>query len=410
VTWQEGLAHLASRAPSSIKMGLDRVEAALARLGHPERRVPAFHVAGTNGKGSTCALAAACLGTRYRTALYTSPHLVHVNERFRVDGVDLDDETLGRRVAELVQVLGADHDLTYFELGTLVAFLHFAEAGVEIAVLETGLGGRLDATTACVPRVTAITPIDFDHQEYLGHTLEAIAREKAGIVKPGVPLVASRQAPEAWRVLEAAAPGAWLEGRDFEATRSSYRGPRWRLDGLELPLVGPHQAQNLAVALAALERLDAAGFPLTPEQVKAGVAATRWPGRFERFPGPPEVILDGAHNPAGVRVLLAALDERYPGVPLHLVFGVFADKDSEPMMRALFPRAASLHLSALPSPRSRPPQQYEALARSLCGQVTVHPEPAAALAAAKAHATPGALVVVAGSLHLVGSLRPLLAR
>ncbi len=410
MTWQEGLAHLASRSPSSIKMGLDRVEAALARLGNPQRRVPALHVAGTNGKGSTCAIAAACLGTRYRTGLYTSPHLERVNERFRIGDEELDDETLGRRVAELVATLGADHDLTYFELGTLVAFLHFAEAGVELAVLETGLGGRLDATTACAPRVTCITPIDLDHQEYLGHTLGAIAREKAGIVKPGVPLVTSGQAPEALQVLEAAAPGLWLEGRDFEASRTRYRGRTWDLDGLSLPLAGAHQAQNLAVALASLEALAGQGFGLEAEAVRQGVARTRWPGRLERFPGSPEVVLDGAHNPAGVRALLAALDDDFPRAPVHLVFGVFADKDSEAMMRALFPRATSVHLTALASPRSRPPADYVAFAQALCPRVSVHARALEALDAARVAAESGAIVVVAGSLLLVGEVRPALAR
>lgn len=231
MTPTQGLLHLASLPPSNIKMGLERVRLALDLLGNPERRVPALHVAGTNGKGSTCAVAAECLQQRYHVGLYTSPHLVRVNERFRVDGVDVTDEVLGRRVAEVVDVLGEAHGLTFFELGTIVAFWHFAQEHVELAVLETGLGGRLDATNACAPLVTCVTPISMDHQEYLGTTLGAIAAEKAGIVKPGTPLVISAQVPEVMAVLRAARPELSVEGTDFRVEGSTFMGGRWRVTG-----------------------------------------------------------------------------------------------------------------------------------------------------------------------------------
>jgi len=412
VTPQEGLAHFASLSPSSIKMGLERVQVALEQLGNPQRNFPALHVAGTNGKGSTCAIAAACLSTRYRTGLYTSPHLIRPNERIQLDGVEIDDETFGRRIAEVVEVLGPNHELTYFEFGTVVAFWHFAKERVELAVLETGLGGRLDATTACAPKVTCITPIDFDHQEYLGHTLAAIASEKAGIVKPGVPLISSRQPPEALAVLErAGGPLLRLEERDFgvrpEADGSlSFWTRNETIGGLRLALKGPHQRQNLAVALECLMALE--DFPLTRQQLRSGVAAARWPGRLEEFPGEPPVVLDGAHNPAGVQALLRALETEYAQRPVHLVFGVFADKDSEPMMRALFPKVAALHLTPVGNPRSKDPRSYEPLARTLNTRVQVHPDAAAALAAARATAPKEGLVVVAGSLFLVGQLRRVL--
>lgn len=409
---EAALAHLAGRSPSSIKMGLDRVQAALARLGNPERRVPALHVAGTNGKGSTSAMAAACLATRYRTGLYTSPHLVRVNERWRIGADDVDDETLGRTIAHVVAVLGEDHELTYFELGTIVAFQLFADAQLDVAVLEVGLGGRLDATTACTPRVTCITPIAFDHMEYLGDTLAAIAGEKAGIVRPGVPVVVSQQPPEALAVIERTARelGAplVLGHRDFHARvsgdRLTYEGRAVTLRELPVPLAGPHQVENEAVALACLETLGAHGFPLTPEELARGLAATRWPGRLESIDG---VLLDGAHNPAGVDALLAALPSIARGRPVHLVFGVLADKDSEPMMRALFPACASVALTPLPSPRSRAPSDYVELARGWTREVSTHASPAEALAAARAH--PDGLVVVAGSLVLVGEIRKVLA-
>ncbi|MDP1828502.1 MAG: folylpolyglutamate synthase/dihydrofolate synthase family protein [Archangium sp.] len=415
MTPEQGLAHFAGLSPSNIKMGLERVRVALGKLGDPQQRFPALHVAGTNGKGSTCAIAASCLSTRYHTGLYTSPHLIRPNERIQVDGVEIDDATFGRRIAEVVAVLGAQHDLTYFEFGTVVAFWHFAQERVEIAVLETGLGGRLDATTACVPKVTCITPIDFDHQEYLGHSLSAIAGEKAGIVKSGVPLISSAQSPEAMAVLQKAAGDLRIEGRDFGVTRENEAlsswfvlpsGERETLGGLQLSLKGPHQVQNLAVALACLHELT--DFPLTPKELRAGVKGARWPGRLEEFPGEPAVLLDGAHNPAGVQALSRALEAEYPGRRVHLVFGVFADKDSEPMMRALFPRVEALYLAPVGNPRSKDPRSYEALARELNPRVSLHPDAEAALAAARGAAPQDGLVVVAGSLFLVGQLRRVL--
>jgi len=393
-------------------MGLGRVQAALATLGHPEREYPALHVAGTNGKGSTCALAASCLSQRYRVGLYISPHLIRVNERIKLNGVDISDELLGQRIAEVRERL-PDADLTYFEFGTVVAFWHFARERVDLAVLETGLGGRLDATTACLPKVTAITPISFDHQEYLGTTLTAIATEKAGIAKPNVPMVVSRQPAEAQALFDVL-PELVREGVDFQGESKgggfSYRGLDLRLSGVQLPLRGPHQTQNAAVALACLELLGRDGFPLRDEQIRRGLECAQWPGRLEEFPGSPPVVLDGAHNPAGVEALLASLDTVYAHRPVHLVFGVFADKDCEPMMRALLPRVAGVTLTPIANPRSRPPEAYADFARSLNPNVTIAADAEAALQAARLAAPPGGVVVVAGSLFLVGQVRAGLVR
>ena len=347
-----------------------------------------------------------------RVGLYTSPHLIRVNERIKLNGVDISDELLGQRVAEVRERL-PEADLTYFEFGTVVAFWHFAREGVDLAVLETGLGGRLDATTACVPKVTAITPISFDHQEYLGTTLSAIAGEKAGVAKPGVPMVLSRQPREAQAVFDRL-PHLVREGVDFQGdsrgTTFSYRGLDLRLSGVQLPLRGPHQTQNAAVAVACLELLGRAGFPLRDEQIRRGLEGAQWPGRLEEFPGSPPIVLDGAHNPAGVDALLAALDTVYPNRPVQLVFGVFADKDAEPMIRALFPLVAGVTLTPIANPRSRPPESYAALARTLNQHVTIAPDAEAALALARAATTSSGVVVVAGSLFLVGQVRAGLVR
>ncbi len=405
MTPSQGLLHLASLPPSSIKMGLERVQVALERLGHPEQRFPALQVAGTNGKGSTCAFAASALGRRYRTGLYTSPHLIKPNERIRVAGLDIDDEVFGRRIGEVVDRLGP-HELTYFELGTIVAFWHFALEAVEIAVIETGLGGRLDATTACRSIVTCITPIAFDHMEYLGHTLTAIAGEKAGIAKPGVPLILSRQPAEADAVFAPLGPAR--EGVDFALDGSTWRSPTRSIADVVVTLRGPHQRQNAAVAIACLDALGTRGFPLSDDEIREGVRSATWPGRLESFGTSPQIVLDGAHNPAGVEVLLRALDTDFAGRPVHLVFGVFADKDSDPMMRALFPRCASVHLTPIDSPRSRAPASYLPFAQTLNANTHAHGSAREALASATAACSGDGLVLVAGSLFLVGQLRALL--
>lgn len=404
MTIDEALTYFASLAPSTIRMGLERITAALDKLHHPERSFASIHVAGTNGKGSTCAVLSSCLSQRFRVGFYSSPHLVRMNERFKVNGVDIDDEALAMRVNELVDRLGRDHELTYFEFGTALAFWHFAQEHVQLAVIETGLGGRLDATVLCAPAVTAITSISFDHMEYLGNTLPLIAQEKAGIVKHGVPLIVARQPPEVLQVFERAAEGAGVplivEGRDVELVGDTFRGRSRTIGGLTVPLPGAHQLQNAGLALGCLELLsERQGFSLSDDELRAGLSSTQWPGRLQEIDGAPPILLDGAHNPSGVEVLVDALDRHYADRPLHLVFGVFADKDSEPMMRRLFPRVASVHLAPLHSSRSRDPKTYEALARTLCSKVTVTESVPAALNAAVSE---GELVLVAGSLHLVG--------
>jgi len=420
VTPSEALAWFTQLPSSHIRLGLDRVQHALAALKNPQTQYPAIHVAGTNGKGSTCAFAAACLRQQgYKVGLYTSPHLVKVNERFQISGVPITDEVLGQRVNEVLAGVGPTHELTFFEFGTVVGLWHFAQEQIDVAVLETGLGGRLDAVTCARPSVTAITSISMDHTEYLGHSLREIAFEKAGILKPNVPVVIAAQAAEIVEVIERQAHKVGapvrLEGRDFafepeaDGVHFVYRGMRTRVPGLSLGLKGPHQVHNAAVALACLELLEDRGIKISRDHARTGLAATRWPGRLEELTGSPSVVLDGAHNPGGAAALAHALDTVYAGKKVHLVFGVLADKDHLPMIRALFPRATAAYLTPVGSLRTLEPSDFIDDAKVSCHQVHAFESPKAALAAARAAAGPNGLVLVAGSLFLVGEIKALLA-
>jgi len=385
-----------------MRLGLERVERALAALGHPERGLRVLHVAGTNGKGSTCAMAAAALAAAgHRVGLYTSPHLVRFHERIALGGEPIDDAALARLAAEVRRACpwhdrgGEGERLTYFEFATLLALLHFAREGAGAVVLEVGLGGRFDATNAVRPLVCAIARIGLDHTEILGPTLDAIAREKAGILKPGVPAaVAPGQPAEALRALreEAARRGAPL----------TLAAPSW--DG-PVALPGPHQRGNAALAAAALRLLAGTGLAVSEEAIAAGIATARWPGRLETVDG---VLLDGAHNPDGAAALAVALPALHPRRTVELVFGVLADKDHEGMLRALAPAVAGLHLVPPRSPRGRAPDTYLSLARSLAPRVDVHGSAGEAIACARRAAGAGGVTCVAGSLYLVGEARSLL--
>jgi dihydrofolate synthase/folylpolyglutamate synthase len=415
-TKAEALAYLTSRPPSTIRLGLERMASALERLGHPQRSYPILQVAGTNGKGSTCAFASEALKAHgLLVGRYTSPHLEQINERFWVGGQDIADEMLGQRTAQVLERLQESADeLTYFELGTLVAVWHFAQERVDAAVLEVGLGGRLDATTATTPQVTAVASIGLDHTELLGETLEKVAAEKAGVFKPGVPALASAQTPEVVSVLEARARevGAplFLEGRDFRAEPSG-TGFRFRSLGLEvsvprLSLRGLHQHHNAALALAAVERLAQGRWVLEPNSLAAALGQTVWPARLEEVVANPPVVVDGAHNPAGVEALLQALEGLYPRARIHLVFGVLAEKDAARMRSRLFLRAASVHLTPLPSPRSASAESSLPDAKAAGVEARSYATPAdaldGALSAARAR---GGIVLCAGSLVLAGAAR-----
>ncbi|HTS79632.1 MAG TPA: folylpolyglutamate synthase/dihydrofolate synthase family protein [Myxococcaceae bacterium] len=414
-TPDEGLQFLASRSPSTVVLGLERMHEALEELGHPELRLRIVQVGGTNGKGSTCAFLDAILrAAGYRVGLYTSPHLVRLNERIQVGGRPIDDRALGEGVVEVLGRSAAAAGATYFELGTLAALEHFAREQVDVAVLEVGLGGRLDATTAARPRLTALTRVGMDHMELLGETLEAIAREKAAIFRRGVPAVVAEQRPEVLAVAEAAASAVgaplWVEGRDFSLDGlGRYQGLGLGVDGLALGLHGEHQHHNAAVAITCAQLLEQQGLSVGPEAVRAGLQRTRWPGRLEQVSGNPPLLLDGAHNEDGVLALRSALDAPpYAGRPMHLVFGVVRDKRVESLLRGLLPRCASVALTPVPTPRSLDPASVLDLARSLCPVAEVVASPGEGLERARRRAGSDGWVLVAGSLYLVGAVKALL--
>ena len=410
MTYEETVAYLAGLEVSAgWDLKLERIRAALVRRGHPEARWPALHVAGTNGKGSTAAMLDAVLtAAGYRTGLYTSPHLVDFTERIRVGGRTIPRAAVVSLVAELrADLEAAGIALTHFEFATLIAFEWFARLGIDVGVIEVGLGGRLDATNLVEPAVTAITSIALDHEAWLGHDLAAIAMEKAGIVKPGVPLALGRLPDEAARVVvaRAAEVGAPVAQVGIEAALAEapgglvFRGPGVTWDRLRLALLGTFQQDNAAVALTVLA-LARGRFPCAPEAVRAGLAAVRWPGRLAVLRERPLVVVDGAHNPAGATTLAAEL----PGVvgdrPVVLVFAVMADKDWRAMLGPLLARAARVIVTRV-GRRAADPQ---ALADALRGRVPVEAvvEPRAALRAALARAGAEGAVLVTGSLFLAG--------
>jgi dihydrofolate synthase/folylpolyglutamate synthase len=415
----------------AIKLGLENVRRLLARLGHPERAFPAVQLAGTNGKGSAAAmLAAVCRAAGLRAGLYTSPHLVSVTERVVIDGREISRDgfaraaTLVRAAAEEVHAESGALP-TFFEQVTAAALVAFREAKVQLAILETGLGGRLDATTAAGAAVVAVTPVALDHQEYLGATLPEIAAEKAAVIRHGVRAVVAPQEPEAEAVIRARAgecgvelrraDESWLtvEGADEGGRlRARVRTERADYGVARLALRGRHQLTNAAVAVALAEALMDEGFHVTPAAVVAGLGRAEHAGRLELDESrEPHVLLDGAHNPAGARALRAYLDE-FVRAPVTMVFGAMRDKALAEIGALLFPAARNLILTEPRSPRAA---NVGELLRAVpppasSSTITLAPSSADALALARTQARDGGLVCVTGSLYLVGEVKELLGQ
>jgi dihydrofolate synthase/folylpolyglutamate synthase len=438
MTYDEALAFWYGRVnyerkvPKPGDLKLDRMRALLHRLGDPHEKLRTVHVAGSKGKGSTCAMLASvlrCAG--YRVGLFTSPHLTDVRERIQIDGELIGREELAALMAEIKPAVeeleSAGEPPTFFEVGTAIGFLHFLRQKCDVAVIEVGLGGRFDSTNVLTPLVAIITSISLDHTQMLGETVEQIAFEKAGIIKPGVPLVSGVTEPGPRAVIErvAAERGASLAQLEndfryvpvFPGKRLEQRGERLRRAvvrtsayewAIIVGLPGSHQLRNASLVVATVERLDSAGFRISDADVREGIRSVNWPARFEFIGTNPRSILDCAHNVASAQALVETL--RYFFLPRRrvLIFAASADKDIPGMFRVLIPHFRRFYLTRYQqSTRAVPPDQ---LADMLPPEVerVICPTPADAWNAAVADATPETLVVIAGSVFLAGELRPLL--
>jgi dihydrofolate synthase/folylpolyglutamate synthase len=420
---ERALACLYRRNLHTVRLGLEPTVALLDALGRPQDHFLALHVAGTNGKGSVAALLAAALqACGLRTGLYTSPHLVRFAERIRVEDEPISDTALAELIDQVdAQAAAAQpqigRDVTFFEFTTALAFALFRRAGVQVAVIEVGMGGRLDATNVVDPLACAITSIGFDHMAYLGNTIEQIAAEKAGIIKPGRAVVCGDLPPAALAVVRsrAAALGSPVivagDAVAVRRTKQTLAGQRLAIEGsdtpygpLTLPLLGAHQLGNVAVALALLEHIrDTFQLPITRTGVEQGFARVRWPARFQVLEQDPPVLLDGAHNPQAARVLRQTLDELLPDRPLALVFGFLGDKDAVGFLRELSGRTRRSWAVALEGERALPLDQVVAAGRT----AGLDPTPAA-LDRAVTDATRwarenGGVVCITGSLYLAGA-------
>jgi dihydrofolate synthase/folylpolyglutamate synthase len=397
-------------------MKLERMHALLANLSHPERRFPAMLVAGTKGKGSTVAMVSACLQIAgYRTGRYTSPHLVNWRERTCIDSVPISTDevvALAEPIRQAADKLPSGLDVpTTFEIGTAFAFVHFAQQQVDIAVVEVGTGGRFDATNLVEPAVSVITPISYDHTPTLGSTLASIAWHKAGIMRPHRPAISAPQVAEARATIEreASRVGALLEevGREWRWARS---GVRTRISStlaafhpidVEIALLGDHQRDNATAAVAALHAL---GWRVTEQAIHTGLQTVDWPGRLQVMAQRPLLVLDGAHNVGSAEVVRRALDSDFTFDRLNLVLGLTEGKDALGLLRLLGPRADRVFLTRSRHERSADPATLEPLVRAAAPEAAVatFPDAPAAIEAALAAAHTDDMVLVTGSLFLVG--------
>jgi dihydrofolate synthase/folylpolyglutamate synthase len=419
-------AYLRDLQTFGIKLGLETMRTVLATFGDPHRAAPCVHVAGTNGKGSVCAMLAEILAGRgLKVGLYTSPHLVRVEERIRVGGRMISGRdfcrlagTVKRRIDRLLADGALEAPPTFFEVLTLIAFLAFREAEVDIAVIETGMGGRFDATNVVTPLVSVITSVSRDHQEHLGRTLAAIAFEKAGIIKPGVPVVCGAESATAARVIRAQAAKlgapvieAFGRGRRLlPVTAGSRTAFRYEAGGRVLRLapglLGAHQVRNAAVAASAALALDRTWRPVPASAISRGIARARWEGRLEPVGRRPLVLLDGAHNEAGAAALRAYLDGLRPR-PLALVFTMMKDKAIGRVAGILFPAADKVVVTTIPFARDASPGDILRRTRAFREKIVVEPSLRKAIARARAEAGPRGAVVITGSLFLVGEAKKL---
>jgi len=412
---------------AAAKFDLENITVLAERLGHPERAYPSAHIAGTNGKGSTAAFLESILRhAGFRTGLNTSPHLEKINERIRINGEEISDQAFAEtltRIHVLIEELLAAGKLrahpTYFESVTAMAFEYFARERVDFAVFEVGLGGRLDATNILSPLVTIITRIDFDHENFLGHSLNEIATEKAGILKPEVPLVLAEQRPEVRELILARANGLGCPviepAQIFRIDRESTQDSSVRVRVIEAAsgkifeitpnLPGRFQLQNALNAVAAARLLQNRGFQIPEDAVTRGIANTVWPGRLEKLYSSPDVYLDGAHNPGAARELAYFLEQKFSGSKVWLIYAALRDKAVDEVAGLLFPHAAEVIFTAPRTSRAVSATQLAEIAGHHAARFCVIPDAERAFEHALAEAAPEDAIFITGSLYLVGQLR-----
>ncbi|HXN53850.1 MAG TPA: folylpolyglutamate synthase/dihydrofolate synthase family protein [Candidatus Acidoferrum sp.] len=412
---------------AAAKFDLENITILSERLGRPDRAYPSAHVAGTNGKGSTAAFLESILRQAgFRTGLNTSPHLEKINERIRVNGAEISDsdfsETL-TRIQSLIEELLAAGKLrahpTYFECVTAMAFQYFAQARVDFGIFEVGLGGRLDATNILTPAISLITSIDFDHENFLGHSLREIAAEKAGILKTGVPVVLAAQGPEAREVILTRAeklgcsvietPLAYrVDQQAMENGRARARitetASGWSAQ-LAPQLAGRFQLQNAINAVAAARTLGARGYRIPENAIEQGIAGAVWPGRLERLQTQPDLYVDGAHNPGAARELTAFWEENFAGRKIVLLYGAVRDKAVDEIAGVLFPHASEVVFTEARTPRAISASQLSEIAAHHAARSSVIADAEQALDYLLSKAAPQDAVFVTGSLYLVGQLR-----
>lgn len=437
MTYKEILAHLDALQMHKIKLGLEAMQSFLKKVDRPENSLKFVHIAGTNGKGSVCATLSEVLGRAgYRVGVYTSPHLSSVRERFRIGSEYISEEAFGRIGTRICEVLG-EEQITYFEFTTALGLLWFAESNVDLVLLETGMGGRLDATNVVIPLVSIITSVSIDHEAYLGNSLTEIAREKAGIIKPGVPVVSGAVHPEVATVVEAVGiernATVFLLGQEFDYSVDLDKTWVWtggktlgnrEISGLRCCRSSLVQQENDSLSIAALQLLQEKGFEVSEQQIREGLANVKWPGRMEYFeqdyvPAIPvgagkrtkclRYLLDGAHNTDGVNNLAKTLKENFKYKKLIGIWGAMIDKDLSTTLGLITPLVDELIITQPAGERSATPEQIYAIldaeqkTKSRC--IAKVDE---ALRAAKDTAEDGDLIFVGGSLYLVGAVRHLL--
>lgn len=416
--YQESVNYINSLEFFGIKLGLRNITALLTALGDPHRQFKSVQVAGTNGKGSVSAMLSAIFTEAgYKVGLYTSPHLVSVRERFRINERIISEERFHRLATDVKAALPEDIPITYFEFTTAMAFLLFAQEKVDLAIVEAGLGGRLDATNTLTPELAVITNISHDHEAHLGKSLMSIVKEKAGIIKPGLSLIAGVHQPKLLNIIQETCSTfdnpLYVFGQDFRIRRASgnrfsYQGIWLKLTSLEVKLRGQHQLNNAALALAVVEAMGSKGWSVDGRMIREGFKKVIWPGRQEIFEGNPTILMDGAHNPAGVKTLCHSLARDFIYNRLLLIWGGMEDKNHYAMLKQLAPMAQVIIFTRPKARRAADTTMLSAQLGPFDGIVYLTDQVSEAIGKAKMLAEENDLICIAGSLYMIGEAREII--